>query len=73
MLFPGAPKGERDSAFVQVQFGGLSDPAGGFAGAIYRPASILNALTQCLRRLSSHYIDLCHPTVTSVKVIQTVF
>jgi pyridoxine 4-dehydrogenase len=61
MLLARALKGHRDRAFVQVKFGVLRDPAGGFLGADWRPASIKNALAQTLRRLGTDHVDLYQP------------
>ncbi|MEM6663135.1 MAG: aldo/keto reductase [Pseudomonadota bacterium] len=61
MLLARALQGRRDQAFIQVKFGVLRDPAGGFLGGDWRPASIKNALAQSLRRLGTDYIDLYQP------------
>ncbi|MEM6891149.1 MAG: aldo/keto reductase [Pseudomonadota bacterium] len=61
MLLAKALEGKRKQAFVQVKFGVMRDPAGGFIGADYRPAAIKNALAQSLRRLRTDYIDLYQP------------
>lgn len=53
--------GKRDQAFIQVKFGVLRDPGGGFTGADYRPIAIKNALAQTLRRLGTDHIDLYQP------------
>lgn len=61
MLLARALEGKRERAFVQVKFGVMRDPSGGFSGADYRPAAIKNALAQSLRRLRTDYIDLYQP------------
>ncbi|MFQ6548005.1 aldo/keto reductase [Aestuariibius sp. 2305UL40-4] len=61
MLLARALDGHRDRAFIQVKFGVLRDPAGGFLGADYRPAAIKNALAQTLKRLGTDHIDLYQP------------
>ncbi|MEX0280135.1 MAG: aldo/keto reductase [Arenibacterium sp.] len=61
MLIAKALEGKRAQAFVQVKFGVMRDPNGGFIGADYRAASIKNALAQTLRRLGTDYIDLYQP------------
>ncbi|MEM1299348.1 MAG: aldo/keto reductase [Pseudomonadota bacterium] len=61
MLLARALSGRREQAFVQVKFGVLRDPNGGFLGGDWRPASIKNALAQSLRRLGTDYIDLYQP------------
>ena len=61
MLIAEALQGQRDRVFIQVKFGVLRDPRGGFVGADYRPASIKNALAQTLRRLGTDYVDLYQP------------
>jgi aryl-alcohol dehydrogenase-like predicted oxidoreductase len=61
MLVGRAIAGRRDSVFVQVKFGVLRDPAGGFTGLDLRPAGIRNALAYSLRRLGTDYVDLYQP------------
>ncbi|MEM7709334.1 MAG: aldo/keto reductase [Pseudomonadota bacterium] len=61
MLLARALEWKRDTAFIQVKFGVLRDPAGGFLGADWRPASIKNALAQTLRRLGTDHVDLYQP------------
>ncbi|MEM7056081.1 MAG: aldo/keto reductase [Pseudomonadota bacterium] len=61
MLLARALAGRRDQAFIQVKFGVLRDPTGGFLGGDWRPTSIKNALAQSLRRLGTEYIDLYQP------------
>jgi aryl-alcohol dehydrogenase-like predicted oxidoreductase len=53
--------GRRDRAFVQVKFGALRDPAGGFVGVDARPAAVKNFLSMTLRRLGTDYVDLYQP------------
>ena len=61
LLVAKALDGKRGQAFVQVKFGVMRDPGGGFLGADYRPAAIKNALAQTLRRLRTDYVDLYQP------------
>lgn len=61
MLVGRAIAGRRDRVFLQVKFGVVRDPAGGFAGLDLRPASIRNALAYSLRRLGTDYVDLYQP------------
>jgi aryl-alcohol dehydrogenase-like predicted oxidoreductase len=61
MLLAQAIKGKRERAFIQVKFGVLRDPAGGFVGGAYQPAQIKNALAYTLRRLGTDYVDLYQP------------
>jgi pyridoxine 4-dehydrogenase len=61
MLIGRAVAGRRDKVFVQVKFGVLRDPAGGFIGLDLRPAAIKNALAHTLRRLGTDYVDLYQP------------
>ena len=53
----------RDRASVQlsVKFGGMRDPAGGFAGFDSRPQAVKNSLAQSLVRLGTGYIDVYRP------------
>ena len=53
--------GRRDRAFVQVKFGALRDPAGGFVGIDARPAAVKNFLAMTLRRLGTDHVDLYQP------------
>lgn len=61
MLLAEALAGRRDRAFIQVKFGALRDPAGGFIGFDARPASIRNFLAMTLRRLRADHVDLYMP------------
>jgi aryl-alcohol dehydrogenase-like predicted oxidoreductase len=61
LLIRQALAGRRDKAFIQVKFGVLRDPAGGFLGLDLRPAAIRNALACSLRRLGTDYVDLYQP------------
>ena len=61
MLLGRALKGRRDRAFIQVKFGALRDPAGGWSGYDARPAAVRNFLAYTLRRLGTDYIDLYQP------------
>jgi pyridoxine 4-dehydrogenase len=51
----------RDRAFIQVKFGALRDPAGGFNGFDARPAAVRNFLAYTLKRLGTDHIDLYQP------------
>ncbi len=61
MLIAEAIAGRRDKAFIQVKFGVMRDPGGGFIGGDYRPVAIKNALAQSLRRLKTDHVDLYQP------------
>lgn len=61
MLLARALEGRRDKAFVQVKFGALRDPAGGFIGMDVRPEAIKNSLAYTLKRLRTDYVDLYQP------------
>ncbi|MEM7026051.1 MAG: aldo/keto reductase [Pseudomonadota bacterium] len=61
MLIAEALKGRRDKAFIQVKFGVLRDPAGGFIGLDTRPQSIKSALAYTLKRLRTDHVDLYQP------------
>lgn len=61
MLLGRALKGKRDRAFIQVKFGALRDPAGGWGGYDSRPAAVRNFLAYTLRRLGTDYVDLYQP------------
>lgn len=61
MLLARALEGRRDRAFVQVKFGALRDPAGGFIGMDVRPEAIKNSLAYTLKRLRTDYVDLYQP------------
>ncbi|HWE22853.1 MAG TPA: aldo/keto reductase [Myxococcales bacterium] len=52
---------KRERAFIQVKFGALRDPAGGFIGFDARPAVVKNSLAYTLRRLGTDYVDLYQP------------
>ncbi|MEM9190944.1 MAG: aldo/keto reductase [Myxococcota bacterium] len=51
----------RDEVFIQVKFGALRSPDGGFIGFDGRPVAVKNALAQTLRRLRTDYVDLYMP------------
>ncbi len=53
--------GKRDRAFIQVKFGALRDPAGGFIGFDARPVAVKNALAYTLKRLATDHVDLYQP------------
>jgi pyridoxine 4-dehydrogenase len=61
MLLGRALAGRRDRAFIQVKFGALRDPAGGFNGYDARPAAIGNFLAMTLKRLGTDHVDLYMP------------
>jgi len=61
MLLGRALKGKRDRAFIQVKFGALRDPDGGWGGYDARPAAVRNFLAYTLRRLGTDYVDLYQP------------
>jgi aryl-alcohol dehydrogenase-like predicted oxidoreductase len=69
MLLGRALKGRRrESAFIQVKFGALRDPSGGWVGLDTRPAAVKNFLTMTLRRLGLDYIDLYQPARVSPEI-----
>jgi pyridoxine 4-dehydrogenase len=51
----------RDQVFIQVKFGALRSPDGGFIGFDGRPVAVKNALAQTLKRLRTDYVDLYMP------------
>jgi aryl-alcohol dehydrogenase-like predicted oxidoreductase len=51
----------RDSAFIQVKFGGQRDPSGAFIGHDASPAGVKNSLAYTLTRLGTDYVDLYQP------------
>ncbi|OYY89576.1 MAG: aldo/keto reductase [Polaromonas sp. 28-63-22] len=53
-----ALQGRRDQALLSVKFGALRDPAGGWAGADGRPASVRNFLAYTLQRLGTDHVDI---------------
>jgi aryl-alcohol dehydrogenase-like predicted oxidoreductase len=62
MLLREALRGRnREKALISVKFGALRDPAGGWAGADGRPASVKNFLAYSLKRLGTDYIDIYRP------------
>ncbi|MBX6746863.1 MAG: aldo/keto reductase, partial [Acetobacteraceae bacterium] len=61
MLLGRALQGKRDRAFIQVKFGALRDPDGGWGGYDARPAAVRNFLAYTLRRLGTDYVDLYQP------------
>ena len=62
MLVARAIAGRRDQVFIQIKFGILRDPGGGFGGVDIRPASIKNYLAYTLRRLNTDHVDLYQPS-----------
>jgi aryl-alcohol dehydrogenase-like predicted oxidoreductase len=52
---------DRSSVFIQVKFGGMRDPRGGFAGYDARPAAVKNFLAYSLTRLGTDYVDVYQP------------
>lgn len=52
----------RESAFVQVKFGGQRDPAGNWIGYDARPAAVKTSLAYTLKRLNTGYVDLYQPS-----------
>ena len=61
MLIARALEGRREQVFLQVKFGALRDPTGGFIGFDTRPAAIKNFLAYTLKRLKTDYVDLYQP------------
>lgn len=61
MLISRAIEGRREQAFIQVKFGVLRDPAGGFIGMDLRPEAIKNSLAYTLKRLKTDHVDLYQP------------
>jgi aryl-alcohol dehydrogenase-like predicted oxidoreductase len=62
MLVGEALKGvARERVVVSVKFGGLREPAGGFAGMDCRPAAVKNFAAYSLKRLGLDYIDVYRP------------
>ena len=61
LLLRDALGGRRDQAFIQVKFGAMRDPAGGWVGFDARPAAVKNALAYTLRRLGTDHVDLYQP------------
>ena len=51
----------REKLYIQVKFGAMRDPAGGFVGFDSRPAAVKNFLAMTLKRLGTDYIDLYQP------------
>jgi aryl-alcohol dehydrogenase-like predicted oxidoreductase len=52
---------DRSSVFIQVKFGGMRDPRGGFTGYDARPAAVKNFLAYSLTRLGTDYVDVYQP------------
>jgi aryl-alcohol dehydrogenase-like predicted oxidoreductase len=52
---------KREDVLISVKFGGLRDPAGGFAGFDARPAAVKNFLSYSLVRLGTEYVDIYRP------------
>jgi aryl-alcohol dehydrogenase-like predicted oxidoreductase len=61
LLVRRAIQGRRGEVFVQVKFGGLRTPEGGFSGIDCRPVAVKNFAAYSLKRLNSEYIDLYMP------------
>ena len=51
----------RDSAFIQVKFGGQRSPSGAFIGHDASPVAVKNSLAYTLTRLGTDYVDLYQP------------
>ena len=51
----------REDVVISVKFGGMRDPAGGWAGIDTRPAAVKNFLAYTLRRLGTDYVDVYRP------------
>jgi pyridoxine 4-dehydrogenase len=51
----------RDNVQISVKFGGLRDPARGFAGIDCRPVAVKNFLSYSLQRLGADHIDIYRP------------
>jgi pyridoxine 4-dehydrogenase len=52
----------RDRVFLQVKFGALRDPGGGWGGFESRPAHVRNFLAQTLRKLRTDHVDVYQPS-----------
>jgi pyridoxine 4-dehydrogenase len=52
----------RDRYFLQVKFGALRDPGGGWVGFDARPAHVRNFLAQTLRKLRTDHVDVYQPS-----------
>jgi pyridoxine 4-dehydrogenase len=61
LLIGRAIAGRRERVCLQVKFGVLRDPGGGFVGLDVRPPAIKNALAHSLRRLGTDYVDVYQP------------
>lgn len=61
LLLRKAIEGKRDKVFIQVKYGVLRSPEGGFIGADTSPAATRNFLAYTLKRLGTDYIDLYQP------------
>ncbi len=61
LLVRDAIKGKRDKVFIQVKYGVLRSPEGGFIGIDTSPAATKNFLAHTLKRLGTDYIDLYQP------------
>jgi pyridoxine 4-dehydrogenase len=51
----------RDDVQISVKFGGLRDPARGFAGMDCRPVAVKNFLAYSLQRLGVDHVDIYRP------------
>ncbi len=49
---------DRDAVTISVKFGGLRDPAGGFAGVDGRPMAVKSFLAYTLTRLGTEHVDV---------------
>ncbi len=75
MLIGEALKGvPRDRYLLSVKFGGMRDPAGGWAGYDARPGAVKNFLAYSLQRLGVDHIDIYRPARldTAVPIEETV-
>lgn len=61
LLVRKAIEGKRDKVFIQVKYGVLRSPEGGFIGIDTTPAATKNFLAYTLKRLGTDYIDLYQP------------
>ncbi|HVZ13229.1 MAG TPA: aldo/keto reductase, partial [Bauldia sp.] len=62
MLVAEALKGiSRERYLLSVKFGGMRDPAGGWAGYDARPGAVKNFLAYSLQRLGVDHIDIYRP------------
>jgi aryl-alcohol dehydrogenase-like predicted oxidoreductase len=57
----GVPASRRDAAQINVKFGAMRDPAGGWSLYDARPAAVKNFLAYSLQRLGVDHIDIYRP------------